>query len=180
MRAIADSSAVPSKKRIVPEQMQNDLRPRVASDLNGHPKSLLIGTSRGGLVAGIALAKIGAEIWESGDDLQRISTLNSKFSCLGLVSAPSSVMMGKLRLILEYLIHDQLQFMPAKKLPGLRQLMRIFAPYIQDTTGSRELLENAGLEIQKEIFVSDTPPYGVFETMAQHFFSGISGHFSRT
>ena len=130
---------------------------------NFYPKSLMLGASRGGLVASLALAKAGAILYElkkapevfalmfgrmrnnfvfrllgiggfKTDVAQYFSkTLGRKYGLLppafqGIttVSAPATVMVGSLRVILKEMVMGNVEKTRAKELPGLKHLGHIF------------------------------------------------------
>lgn len=149
-----DFSAPKSFKTIL-----NDEAYRVQKSLDyfagNNPSSMIVGSSRGGLVSMLAISKTGAAYESFTDDLSQINTpygMPSQFSCVAAISSPSSILVGRLKLILEYLAKGQLKHTQASKLPGINQLEEIFKVYREDrspigTPESEAILEKLVLEI---------------------------------
>jgi len=171
-----------SKKSFMPNQeVQRKLSqaylPVKTGELKDKPISILIGSSRGGLVAALALAKVGASLKELGSFFKKIKDKNemedlelikmslekmfsmvfgeaygdftSHFSCAAFISSPSTVLIGRFVILLEYLVKGEVEHTRFKHLPGIGKLTDIFTKYRQDKSESAELLEQAVLEIFK-------------------------------
>lgn len=148
-------------------------------DLSRTPASMIVGASRGGMVAGIALAKIGAQFAElsrslSVMDFERLiereepfwkeslgasfGGLPQSFSCATSISAPSSILIGRLRIVLEYMIKGHFEYTKFSLLPGLRKLKDLLDEYRLDRTHSNKILKKGVLAIAKR----DVPLLGPF------------------
>lgn len=97
------------------------------------PQGILVGSSRGGLVVDLALAKTGAALQAlatgATDPLGPAYFLPSYFSCAASISAPKAFTMGKLRLLLEHWVKGTLEYTPFKDFPGVEAIEDLFDDY---------------------------------------------------
>lgn len=133
--------------------------------VENYPKTVVMGASRGGLVASLAVAKSGAILASamradneasnsdqkntlmefvsskgslSKQSIELFAHLGDKygsvpplFSGLATLSSPSTVTIGRFRLILEQMVKGNTELTVAKHLPGIRNLGHIFDRYLE-------------------------------------------------
>ena len=129
---------------------------------NFYGKTLGVGSSRGGLVAILAQAKIGAQlqIMNKSGLLNRflfrkrpdkhLAALNAAFgiekfgvafpmiSGIATIGAPSSITVGSFRVILEQIVKGQGAKTVAANRPGIRHMMRLFDDYLEGKVPASE------------------------------------------
>lgn len=98
------------------------------------PQGILLGASRGGLVAEIALAKTGAALAAIGaattaDPLGPAYLSPSYFSCAAVVSGPTSFTFAEFRLFLEQWVKGRVASTSFIAFPGIAPLAGLFEPY---------------------------------------------------
>ena len=134
--------------------LQQSIRPYGGLIAN-YPDSVLMGASRGGLVASLAAAKSGAVLAymtqekpqsflgllaQHGHGTSKTSHHLSQlgkhygampplFRSLATISSPTTVTVGRFRLILEQLVKGNMELTAAKNLPGVRKLGGVFQGY---------------------------------------------------
>jgi hypothetical protein len=123
-----------------------------------YPSIFYTGSSRGGLVVSIALAKAGAQ-WKAfaGGDWAFPSGAPPMVHSAAWIGSPASVLVGELRVILEWMVKDQLKFTIGKELPGLSDLESLFQSYREDRKDSKILLDEAVMEIVSRDAIFLTP-----------------------
>ncbi len=102
------------------------------------PQGLLVGSSRGGLVASLALAKTGAALSvlaaaTTPEPLGPAYLSPAYFSCAALVSAPASFAFAEFRLFLEQWVKGRLVLTSFAAFPGMAGLGSLFDAYHSGT-----------------------------------------------
>lgn len=125
-----------------------------SSPLAALPATIAVGTSRGGLVSSLALAKSGAAMsaFKADKKLLGAGYLRPSFvSCTASLSAPAALTVGELRLALEHAVkgtYDQTSF---TRLPGYKDLGGLFAEY---RAGTMSVEDAAALVAARDLTLS--------------------------
>lgn len=135
------------------------------------PASLLMGTSRGGLVASLALAKAGAA-WNGmksaldAENIELMSLINGTgllkgleviknalgdkygivppaFNGIATIAGPAAITIGELQLVLEQMIKGNCNETVARKLPGLNRMPDFSKDYLE----GRESVDSLKLKV---------------------------------
>ncbi len=122
------------------------------------PASIVVGASRGGLVAQLALARVGAQASGFSEAYAKDNTTTwenvyglgygkgpSYFNCALTVSSPTTMTHARPRIALEYLVKGTFESSPLYALPGFHGMKDIFTPYLN---GDKDLAY-AQMEVYK-------------------------------
>jgi hypothetical protein len=122
------------------------------------PASFIVGASRGGLVANLALTQVGAQLsaYSTAKAADAAATFEavfgkgygnapSTFSCALSISAPTTFAHARPRIALEYMVKDTLKSSPLAGIPGFLAMNDVFKGYREGT----QTLDDAVLEVTK-------------------------------
>lgn len=185
VRAIKPDSGVideESKLRLFANLIRKRVRKVGEGFFEDTPASAVMGISRGGLVAGLVLSHAGALLNQlsSSGELEELQKFNARFACGMTIAAPSSVTVGRFRLVLEALVKGDLRYMTIRKAPGLEPLASLFDEYRNDQSDSPEILDRTIFELFRRdlLFLSPLAVAGLREYSRMRYdHRGDNSHF---